>query len=147
MLSMPAIPLTTVQKITGAMIILIKRIKASPNGVALLYFEIVSTIALLIGLVVINIAKPGVGMNVDPTRPIRSAIVETISKYNNATPPVFPTDFMLSMPAIPGVGMNVDPTTLDTSGIQKYVSSGESQSTIDFLMHIIPDMLKNTCAT
>lgn len=35
--------------------------------------------------------------------------------------------------------MNVDPTTLDTSGIQKYVSSGESQSTIDFLMHIIPD--------
>ena len=36
------------------------------GGYALLYFEIVSTIALIIGLVVINIVKPGVGMNVDP---------------------------------------------------------------------------------
>ena len=36
------------------------------GGVALLYFEIVSTMALIIGLLVINIAKPGVGMNVDP---------------------------------------------------------------------------------
>ncbi|CAG2162026.1 unnamed protein product [Oppiella nova] len=36
------------------------------GGIALLYFEVVSTIALIIGLVVINIAKPGVGMNVDP---------------------------------------------------------------------------------
>jgi aerobic C4-dicarboxylate transport protein len=30
-----------------------------------LYFEIVTTIALILGLVVINILKPGVGMNVD----------------------------------------------------------------------------------
>src|SRR6201996_2663983 len=34
---------------------------------ALLYFEIVSTFALAIGLVVVNIMKPGVGMNVDPS--------------------------------------------------------------------------------
>ena len=34
---------------------------------ALIYFEIVSTLALIIGLVVINILKPGVGMNVDPS--------------------------------------------------------------------------------
>ncbi len=33
---------------------------------ALIYFEIVSTIAMLIGLLVINILKPGVGMNIDP---------------------------------------------------------------------------------
>ncbi len=66
------------------------------GGIALLYFEIVSTIALIIGLVVINIAKPG-------------------------------------------VGMNVDPATLDTSGISKYVESGASQSTVDFLLHIIPN--------
>ena len=47
------------------------------GGIALLYFEIVSTIALIIGLVVINIAKPGVGMNIDP------ATLDTsgISKY------------------------------------------------------------------
>ncbi len=32
---------------------------------ALLYFEIVSTVALAIGLVVINVVKPGAGMNVD----------------------------------------------------------------------------------
>ncbi len=66
------------------------------GGIALLYFEVVSTIALIIGLVVINIAKPG-------------------------------------------VGMNVDPATLDTTGISKYVESGASQSTVDFLMHIIPN--------
>ncbi|MDO9255816.1 MAG: dicarboxylate/amino acid:cation symporter [Bacteroidales bacterium] len=34
---------------------------------ALIYFEIVSTLALIIGLFVINILKPGVGMNVDPS--------------------------------------------------------------------------------
>lgn len=66
------------------------------GGIALLYFEVVSTLALVIGLVVINIAKPG-------------------------------------------VGMNIDPATLDTSGISKYVESGASQSTIDFLLNIIPN--------
>jgi aerobic C4-dicarboxylate transport protein len=35
------------------------------GGLALLYFEIVSTIALVVGLVIINIVRPGVGMNVD----------------------------------------------------------------------------------
>ncbi|MEO7263652.1 MAG: dicarboxylate/amino acid:cation symporter [Ferruginibacter sp.] len=34
---------------------------------AILYFEVVTTIALIIGIVVINILKPGVGMNVDVT--------------------------------------------------------------------------------
>src|SRR6187200_2692017 len=37
------------------------------GGYALLYFEIVSSVALLIGLVIVNLAKPGVGMNVDPS--------------------------------------------------------------------------------
>jgi len=32
----------------------------------LLYFEIVTTIALLIGLAVVNVVKPGVGMHIDP---------------------------------------------------------------------------------
>jgi len=32
---------------------------------ALLYFEVVTTLALIIGLIVINLLKPGVGMNVD----------------------------------------------------------------------------------
>jgi aerobic C4-dicarboxylate transport protein len=34
---------------------------------AIIYFEIVTTLALIIGLVVINVLKPGVGMNIDPS--------------------------------------------------------------------------------
>lgn len=36
------------------------------GGLALLYFEIMSTVALVIGLVVVNVLKPGVGMHIDP---------------------------------------------------------------------------------
>jgi len=36
------------------------------GGLALLYFEIVSSLALVIGLVVVNLVHPGSGMNVDP---------------------------------------------------------------------------------
>ena len=35
------------------------------GGLALLYFEIVSSIALIVGLVIINVVQPGAGMNVD----------------------------------------------------------------------------------
>ncbi len=38
------------------------------GGLALLYFEIVSTLALIIGLVVVNVFQPGAGMNVDPSK-------------------------------------------------------------------------------
>ena len=34
-------------------------------------------------------------------RPMISAMVLTTSKYSNASTPVLPTDFMLSMPAMP----------------------------------------------
>src|SRR5580698_4477490 len=33
---------------------------------ALIYFEVVSTLALVIGLIVVNVLKPGAGMNIDP---------------------------------------------------------------------------------
>ena len=36
------------------------------GGMALLYFEVVSTVALIIGLVVVNVVQPGAGMHVDP---------------------------------------------------------------------------------
>src|SRR5512132_1258442 len=36
------------------------------GGLALLYFEIVSSIALVVGLVIINLVQPGAGMNIDP---------------------------------------------------------------------------------
>lgn len=36
------------------------------GGLALLYFEVVSTLALVVGLVIVNVVQPGAGMNVDP---------------------------------------------------------------------------------
>ncbi len=36
------------------------------GGKTLLYFEVVSTLALIIGLVVVNVLKPGAGFNIDP---------------------------------------------------------------------------------
>lgn len=65
------------------------------GGYALLYFEIVSTIALVIGLIVVNLAQPG-------------------------------------------VGMHIDPNTLDASSIAAYASAGAQQSTIGFLLNVIP---------
>ncbi|AEI82415.1 C4-dicarboxylate transport protein DctA (plasmid) [Cupriavidus necator N-1] len=37
------------------------------GGKALIYFEVMTTLALAIGLLVVNIMKPGVGMHVDPS--------------------------------------------------------------------------------
>jgi aerobic C4-dicarboxylate transport protein len=65
------------------------------GGKALLYFEVVSTIALIIGLVVVNTLKPG-------------------------------------------AGMNIDVTTLDTKALATYTTAAHSQSTVEFLMNIIP---------
>ncbi|MEJ0036666.1 MAG: dicarboxylate/amino acid:cation symporter [Gammaproteobacteria bacterium] len=36
------------------------------GALALLYFEVLSTLSLIIGLVVVNLVKPGAGMNIDP---------------------------------------------------------------------------------
>jgi aerobic C4-dicarboxylate transport protein len=63
---------------------------------ALIYFEVVTTLALIVGLVVVNILQPG-------------------------------------------VGMNVDARTIDTKSIQVYTTKAGQQSTVDFLMHIIPN--------
>ena len=63
---------------------------------ALIYFEIVTTLALIVGLIVVNILQPG-------------------------------------------VGMNVDVRTIDTKSIQVYTTKAGQQSTVEFLMHIIPN--------
>ena len=65
------------------------------GGYALLYFEIVSTIALIIGLVVVNVVKPG-------------------------------------------AGMHIDVTTLNASSVAAYAAAGAQQTTIGFLLNIIP---------
>ncbi|MCM2464476.1 C4-dicarboxylate transporter DctA [Pseudomonas sp. CG7] len=66
---------------------------------SLIYFEILSTIALVIGLVVVNIAKPGVGMNIHVETLDGSAIAKysqaasaqggTVDFFMNIIPPTF----------------------------------------------------------
>jgi aerobic C4-dicarboxylate transport protein len=47
---------------------------------ALVYFEIVSTTALVIGLVVVNVLQPGAGMNIDPA----ALDTKSLSTYTSA---------------------------------------------------------------
>jgi aerobic C4-dicarboxylate transport protein len=65
------------------------------GGKALLYFEVVSTFALIIGLVVAKLIEPG-------------------------------------------AGFNADPATLDAKAVADYAKVAESQSTVEFIMRIIP---------
>ena len=65
------------------------------GGKALLYFEAVSTLALIIGIVVVNVLRPG-------------------------------------------AGMNADVSTLDTKALANYTTAAKSQSTVDFLLNVIP---------
>lgn len=60
---------------------------------ALLYFEAVSTLALLIGLLVVHVVKPGVGMNIDAT----ALDSKSISAYTEATKSHSVTDFFLNI--------------------------------------------------
>ncbi len=62
---------------------------------AIVYFELVSTLALAIGLVVVNVLKPG-------------------------------------------HGFNADPHTLDAAAVSTYAKKAGEQSTVDFVLHIIP---------
>ena len=47
------------------------------GGLALLYFEVLSTLALLLGLTIVNVIRPGAGMNVD----VRSLDLGAVSAY------------------------------------------------------------------
>lgn len=50
------------------------------GALALLYFEILSTVALLIGLLVVNVVQPGVGMNIDPAT-LDPGVLKTVAGY------------------------------------------------------------------
>jgi len=52
---------------------------------ALIYFEIVTTLALIIGLIVINILKPGVGMNIDAATLDSKSVEAYITQSKNQT--------------------------------------------------------------
>ncbi|MGU3664142.1 C4-dicarboxylate transporter DctA [Methylobacterium sp. A49B] len=66
---------------------------------ALFYFEVVSTLALVIGLLVVNVMKPGVGMNIDPSH-INGGAVAGYAKVAEA------------QPGVVGFLMDIIPTTI-----------------------------------
>ena len=63
------------------------------GGYALLYFEIVSSLALIVGLVVINILQPGVGMNVD----VASLDTKGIAAYTGPGKMQTTTEFLMAI--------------------------------------------------
>jgi aerobic C4-dicarboxylate transport protein len=63
------------------------------GGYALLYFEAVSTLALIVGLVMINTLQPGAGMNVDPD----SLDTKSIAAYAAPGKMQSTTDFLLNV--------------------------------------------------
>jgi aerobic C4-dicarboxylate transport protein len=60
---------------------------------AIVYFEIVTTFALLIGLGVVNVFKPGVGMNIDPA----SLDVKSVESYMTQGKSMGVQDFILNI--------------------------------------------------
>ena len=63
------------------------------GGYALLYFEILSTIALIIGLLVVNVWKPGVGMNVD----VATLDANSVAIYAGPGKMKSTTDFLMNI--------------------------------------------------
>jgi aerobic C4-dicarboxylate transport protein len=68
------------------------------GGLALLYFEIVSTVALVVGLLLVNVLQPGAGMNIDPA----TLDTKAIASYTGPGKMTGTVDFLL----------NVIPTTV-----------------------------------
>jgi aerobic C4-dicarboxylate transport protein len=60
---------------------------------ALVYFEIMTTIALLVGLLVVNIWRPGEGMNVD----VHSLNPATVKAYTTAAQHADAVDFLMNI--------------------------------------------------
>jgi aerobic C4-dicarboxylate transport protein len=56
---------------------------------ALLYFEAVSTLALLIGLLVVHVVKPSVGLNIDATALDSKSIAAYTKRLNHTVLPTF----------------------------------------------------------
>jgi|ERR1043166_6638380 aerobic C4-dicarboxylate transport protein len=60
---------------------------------ALIYFEALTTVALVIGYVVVKLAQPGVGMNVDP----KTLDASAIKSYASVAPPHSWVEFFLAV--------------------------------------------------
>ena len=60
---------------------------------ALIYFEIVSTLALIIGLVVVNVYEPGVGINADPA----TLDTKAVSAYTSSAAQLTTVQFLMNI--------------------------------------------------
>ncbi len=60
---------------------------------ALIYFEVVSTIALVLGMVVVNIVQPGSGLTIDPA----TLDMNAVASYTSASKALTTTDFLLNI--------------------------------------------------
>jgi aerobic C4-dicarboxylate transport protein len=60
---------------------------------ALIYFEIVSSVALLIGLIVVNVLQPGRGLTIDPA----SLDMNQVTTYTTASKGLTTVDFLLNI--------------------------------------------------
>ena len=63
------------------------------GGLALLYFEVMSTVALIVGLVIVNLLKPGSGMNVDAS----TLDTKSIAAYTEPGKMQGTVDFLLNV--------------------------------------------------
>lgn len=63
------------------------------GGKALLYFELVSSVALVIGLIIVNVVQPGAGMNAD----ISSLDANAVSSYTKAAATHTTIDFLMNI--------------------------------------------------
>ena len=63
------------------------------GGLALLYFEVVSTVALIVGLVIINLVHPGTGMNID----VSTLDTKGIAAYTGPGKMTSTTDFVMNV--------------------------------------------------
>jgi aerobic C4-dicarboxylate transport protein len=63
------------------------------GGKALLYFEVISTFALVIGLIVAHVIQPGAGFNVDPA----TLDTKAIAQYTAKTHDLSTVDFLLNI--------------------------------------------------
>lgn len=66
------------------------------GGKALIYFEVMSTLALMIGMVVANVIHPGSGFNADPSTIDAKSITQYTSKANAANAPTA-VDFIMNI--------------------------------------------------
>src|ERR1700674_2603866 len=61
---------------------------------AIVYFEVLTTIALVVGLVMVNVLQPGAGMNVDLSRVDTSTVTPYVTQTQNQTATQFLMDII-----------------------------------------------------